>query len=859
MNAPKKNFTAVIILFFIFSKNTFAQNIINKRIAISSGYDVRLEFSGEIKGSQFNPNGASNSFANTIVGDHIILRSTVKNFEPITLIIDEGTKKHVNTHTFVLMYKDSIGIAEQFYDFSTKEKIEAAIAAAKLENEKSITQTPSPQPVAKSSSTITESPDNQSTTQALTAEEIDRRFSELKGKANRAFNEKKYDEALSLYDQALKWKPADVFCNVQIESIKQMKQVAIETSKKNKDTEIRNLSYNSHIRKADSAFAIKEWDIARLEYTRALKDSAKDTHAPYKLKQIDNIVAEESYQSAMDIGKGYLTAHDFDKATLAFKEAIKIKPGDAEATRQLNSIKSLKDADSRQQAQLERNKAIEKQYKDTVDYADNAFEAGLWKTARQKYNSALKIKKDDLHVKNQIAKIDSMENLQQQEYSQRRNDSITNEKYMDARKRGDDALAAKNYNEALKAYQLAHVLKPSEPYPGAQISQIEIIQTQAAMQLQEEKNRKRREDSISNLFKSFVNKSDAARSKKDYTLANTYIIQALDLKPGDENALKKSKEINDVLAVIEKDRKYEMFVSIGDSLIFKAKDPDASLRWYDSAIALKPQESEAKNQYNLANYMILQRDSIKMEEENQEAFNKAFNEAVIYFKNGETARTEKRYGEAYTAYTLFLNKVEPFNRKYYSPTQNYYIKQANEYSKRLASFKINHTTVDEVKAQYPNIDFSRPPADQLFSSQRLDSSKQNTFIRKEIISKSPRINIVNNMTDKLRITCQSINFKEQYIYFRFAIKNSDTSAFLTGPMMLSVAKKNNQTNRVLPLFISDFPIVLPMEEKTFAYVIPVMLLWNDETLSFEVSGRTNTKKMSLTINEVIFNMERKQL
>ena len=855
MKAPKKTLTAIVLIFSTLSVHTFAQNIINKRIYISSGYDVRLQFGGEIKGSQFNPNGASNSFANTMVGDHIILRSTIKNFQPITLIIDEGNKKHVNTHRFILVYKDSIGAAEQFYDFSTKEKIDAAIASAKQENENTVAQTPSPQPVV----TTPDPPKDPPGTSTPTAEEIDQRFSELKGKANRAFNEKKYDDALSLYQEALKWKPADIFCNAQIESIKQMKQVAIATVIKDREKEIKNLSYLSHRRKADSAFAIKDWDMARLEYGQALKDSARDIYSANQLKQIDNIIAEDSYKSAMDIGKGYITARDFDKATLAFKEALKIKPGDAEATKQLNSIKSLKDADTRQQAELEKNRMIDKQYKDTIDYADNALEAGLLKAARQKYNSALRIKKDDAYAKNQIAKIDSLESLQQQAYTQRMKDSITNEKYVDARKRGDDALAAKNYNDALKAYELAHVLKPSEAYPGAQISQIEIIQNQAAMQLQEEKDRKRREDSINNLFKSFVNQSDAARSKKDYDAANTYIVQALSLKPDDANALKKSKEINDVLSVIERDRKYEMFVSIGDSLIYQAKDPDASLRWYDSAIALKPQESQAKKQYNYANYVILQRDSIKMEEENKEAFNKAYNEAVAYFKDGETARIEKRYGEAYKDYTLFLNKVEPFNKKYYSSTQSYNISQAGEYSKRLASFKINQTNVDEVKAQYPNIDFTKPPADQRFGSQRIDSSKQGAFIRKEIISKSPRINVGNNVTDKIRITCQSINFKDQYIYFRFTIKNNDTSAFLTGPMMLSVAKKNSQENQVLPLFISDFPIVLPTQEKSFAYVIPVMLLWNDETLSFEVSDRVNNKKMSLNINEVIFNMERRQL
>jgi tetratricopeptide (TPR) repeat protein len=856
----KNNATSFLILIFlIISQKTAAQNIEAKRIFISVGSDVTLRFASEIHDRTFNPFGVSNSLVFSTTKNGITLRPNQKNSDTITLIIEEGkNKKNINRHSFILIYKDKLSRSELDYDFTTKEKIKDAIDNAKQEheNEKKETQSQSSQTNHISSLAGNGSPSSQSGAQALTAEEKDRLFSKVKDKANRAYSEKKYDEALDFYEQALQWKPDDPFCSMQIESIRQMKQVATETTQRTREIEIRNLSYRSHIRKADSAFGIKEWDIARLEYNQALKDSSKDTYAAYKLNQIDKILEEGSYKTAMDIGKGYLTTQDFDKATLAFKEALKIRPGDAEATKQLNSIKSLKDAANRQQAELERNKATEKQYKDTIDYADNAFEVGLWKTARQKYNSALKLRKDDLYAKNQIAKIDSIENLQQQEYSQRRRDSITNEKYQDARRKGDEALAAKDYNSALKAYELAHVLKPSEPYPGAQISQIKIIQNQITMQAQEEKDGKRREDSVTNLFKSYVNKSDAARSKKDYDLANTHIIQALSLKPDDTDALKKSKEINDVLSVIEKDRKYDMFINIGDSLIYQAKNPDASLKWYDSAIVLKPQESRAKKQSIFANYVILQRDSIKMAKENIEALNKNFNEAMPYYRKGDSARIEKRYGEAYEYYTLFLNKTDAFSKTGYSTVQTKYITEAQDYIKRLASFKLKQTDIGLVTAQYPNINFKKPPPDQLFSAQRLDSSKQAAYIKTEILPIPPRINIINSVSDKIRITCQSMNFKEKYIYLRFLVTNNDTSVFLTGPMLLSVAKKSGQISQVLPLFISDFPVVLPTGEKQFVYVIPLMLLWKDETIVFEVSDRLNSRKLSLHINDVIFNMER---
>jgi tetratricopeptide (TPR) repeat protein len=128
--------------------------------------------------------------------------------------------------------------------------------------------------------------------------DLNERFTGYVSKADKAYDEKKYDEAKASYDSALLLKPDDKYTRDRIDQIEknvvattEAARVA-EVAKTNQD-EINN-NYNAAIQRADKALDAKLYYEAKAAYTDALTLKPGEALPKAKLGEIEKALAQEN-------------------------------------------------------------------------------------------------------------------------------------------------------------------------------------------------------------------------------------------------------------------------------------------------------------------------------------------------------------------------------------------------------------------------------------------------------------------------------------------------------------------------------------------------------------------------------------
>ncbi len=116
---------------------------------------------------------------------------------------------------------------------------------------------------------------------------------------------------------------------------------------------------------------------------------------------------------------------------------------------------------------MQKRNAILLQYQGKIVEADKLYAAGSFKEARAMYLSASAIKTDEAYPKMMMAKIDEMFKAD--------NSANADVQYEEKIRFADKNFSENNFGEALKAYQIASSIKPTQTYPKDQIKKTEAI------------------------------------------------------------------------------------------------------------------------------------------------------------------------------------------------------------------------------------------------------------------------------------------------------------------------------------------------------------------------------------------------
>ena len=426
--------------------------------------------------------------------------------------------------------------------------------------------------------------------------------------ADQFFDAKKYAEAVTDYRKALNLKPTEKYASDKI----------AEAEKNIADLKALQQAYEKAIADGDKKLASKDYENALTSFKTASISKPAESYPVQKISEIQLIIDKlntetTAYQQALTIADKFFADQKYREALEPYQRASTIKTGEKYPQEQIIQINAL----------LADQKKLEEDYYKLLTDADALLKAGKYDEARTAYTNAGTMKPAEKLPKDKIADIDRMlaaiklkdenytkaantaaelysaKNLPEalksyeeallikpsEKYPQERITAIKSEiktieeNYLKAVSLGDNRLAAKNLSEALNAYQNAAEIKPGEEYPKRKIAGIN-----AALLLQKEE--------LEKMYSSYIAEGDRLFGAKDYAGANSAFAKATGIKPDESYPKQRIIEITKIVEEIELARKAEYNKALGEAdKLYNTKVFDLAIDAYEAAANINPGDS----------------------------------------------------------------------------------------------------------------------------------------------------------------------------------------------------------------------------------------------------------------------------
>lgn len=203
----------------------------------------------------------------------------------------------------------------------------------------------------------------------------------------------------------------------------------------------------------------------------------------------------------------------------------------------------------------------EEDFKKFIENGDKAFQAGNYDEALTNYNSAKEIKQDDPGVAGKIT-------TTEQKIEQKKSfDKTVTE--------GDNALNAKNFDEAIAKYEKAKSILPEDKNIDQKIK--DAKDAKAAAEGAE----------LAAKFKAKMDEANKAFADKDYAYAKTLYQEAGKIKPDEKEPPVKIKECEDIIKKqLEEEQKFNELVAAGDKGMLD-ENYDTAIEKYTAALEIK--------------------------------------------------------------------------------------------------------------------------------------------------------------------------------------------------------------------------------------------------------------------------------
>lgn len=462
--------------------------------------------------------------------------------------------------------------------------------------------------------------------------DLEQKYQTAISKANGFFEQKTYDSAKPLYEEALQYKPGDVFANGRINEIDQL--LALQKKQK---------QYTDLIAQADNNFKSKNFDQAISLYNQAMQVIPEDQYPKNqialinteRLSQAKIEQIEKDFNLAIQSANTQSQQKDYLQALNSFKKALELKPDSKLAKDKIGEMELAIVAVE-----------TDKKYLQAIQLADQAMAATDLQKAKTQYLEARRIKSAEAYPKTKLDEIAQSES----------NEIKFNELIANA----DQLFTSQNYSESLDKYKEAISIKASESYPLKRIKEIEGILGQMAKdQAQKDKN-----------YQLSISQANKLLDKKDFVNAQAEYRKAIELKPDEVYPKDQLTKIDELLARQEAETKlkqdYNQAITEAENL-FKSKElakaKDAFLKAYN----LMPLEPVSPARIAEIDKLIARQSETEqlaaMEEAQRLAKGKADKE--MYDKaiaNADKSFGEKQFSIARSHYTTALLALP--NEKY---------------------------------------------------------------------------------------------------------------------------------------------------------------------------------------------------
>jgi len=448
-------------------------------------------------------------------------------------------------------------------------------------------------------------------------------FQSLIASGDKEYANKEYIKAKTYYQEALRIKPNDASAKNKLDNTLQ------KIREENKKEE----QFFEYIDNGDNFYSNNELEKALAEYNKALKIFPKDEYALGKKQEIATILKDEkdklaSFNEMVALGDNLLKQEKYAEAVMQYESALKLYPNNSAAKSKYQDAKSKKEVYDLKVSEFERlysqgqEFTLRKKYAEAIDAYEQALQIFPAKEISDKVT--------ELQAKKQVA-----------------------DNY-DAKITEADALYEdRSYNEAKAAYQEALSVIPNDSYALGMIARVdEIVNSPEYRKIQSDKAK------IDSDFANFISKGESAESAKNYELALSYYVNALELKPNNADALAKKKNAEDMILYTEQQRKeqerlaaaeaerqrkeqIQSLINTGNQQITSKQYAEAE-QTFNQVLALDPNNVVATEKLGLIAgfYEEIQR-------QKQENYNRAMSE-------GQYALDSRNFAEAIRQYNIAL-------------------------------------------------------------------------------------------------------------------------------------------------------------------------------------------------------------
>jgi tetratricopeptide (TPR) repeat protein len=395
-------------------------------------------------------------------------------------------------------------------------------------------------------------------------------------KGDAAMKTEEYATAEKWFNEALKLKPKETYAKGRIVDIANLKAAKASADRekailaKAKEEEAK---YKAQVAKADKSFDLKNYPLAKEQYSAVLALRPGDAYAKNRMDDIDNLVAaiakaekekeatalaqklEESYKSAIAKADEAFMKKEYAEAITIYNYAHDLKPDENYAKNRVTEIEKVL-SDIAKQAELNKQKLAEeeaknKTYRDAISLGDKAATDQQWDAAKEKYLLALEVKPDDTYalqkldwIKNEEARlIAQKEEAIRAEKDQQLKDSIAKAEKLAAEERmlqekayleiiakGDLALKEGKYDEARKQYMAAQRMLPGLSLAQEKINslgELEEWMRQEAIKVQ----MREKEEADRRAYQLLINEADNYFTLEEYDKSKEAYEAALKIQP----------------------------------------------------------------------------------------------------------------------------------------------------------------------------------------------------------------------------------------------------------------------------------------------------------------------------------------
>ncbi len=484
---------------------------------------------------------------------------------------------------------------------------------------------------------------------------------------DKAFRQKQYGPARESFQQAQALKseekyPAEMVTRIDAIEAEQAKlaeeKARLEAEKLAKEQAAREAAEAERIRLAEEKARLEAEKLAKEQAAREAAEAERIRLAEEKARiEAEKLAKEQAAREAAEAERIRLAEEKarLEAEKLAREQAAR-EAAEAEKAR-LEAERIAREEAARLAAEAEKARQEEekvrlaeenrnKEYARLIMLADQAFESKQLVLAASNYKNALLLKPNEIHPKNRLVSIDSLQVVQQND-----------EKYRHFLVAADAGMRSNEWEKARENYGKASEIKPEEEYPQRKIREIdEILQKlaqnnkgdapvlpvtpveQSAPSTGQGSGPGRTiTDETSALYNGIIAMADQAFDEKSYNVSRAWYYKALAVKPGEPYPTGRIAEINRIIASLQLsqlEREFQGYIDKGDEA-FRTDQLAVARGWYNRSLNIKSNDSYALSQ--IADIQM------KVEERLQGNTENVFRK---YIEEGDNAFRSKNYNIA---------------------------------------------------------------------------------------------------------------------------------------------------------------------------------------------------------------------